>query len=306
MHTHILQRFRSHCPRQPALPWPSPRAPSPRLKPKPKPTLTTTQHTALLHQARHLLSTLSRANAGHLAPLSTVLAHTYGRTGRRRHELLAAATKLDVPRDQREGARQPAASLTPGESTTTSTSTSALPRMVELLMKAQRAQRGARLSRAPMKTLRAPVPAANSWGRAVPAGRARNIEARWRAKALRSVLPPLPRGEWERLRDLATGRRAWGGGVVRRRGRAVAERVRGENPHRVTGRFMRRLWGRVLVQCPVVEWEGEGGRWVVRWGGGRWEGRVVEVEEEAEAEAGRGDLFCFEGVDDDGRRLGLR
>ena len=33
--------------------------------------------------------------------------------------------------------------------------------------------------------------------------------------------------------------------------------------HRITKRFMRRLWAQVFAQCAVIEWEGE---WRVRWG----------------------------------------
>ena len=174
-----------------------------------------------------------------------------------------------------------------------------LPRTVELVVKAQRAQRGVRLSRTPMKTLRPVIPVADIWGRPVSVRRARGVQRRWVARARESVLPPLPRGEWERLRDLAAGRVRWGG-VVPRRGReaAAAGRVSGENPHALTPRYMRRLWGKVFVQCPVMEWDGKAGGWVVRWGkverggsGGLGEGRVHDA------------MLVFEGVDEDGRRL---
>ncbi|MCJ1431642.1 hypothetical protein MMC27_000997 [Xylographa pallens] len=285
-HARILARARQHHPRQPPLPWwERPRGPRPKRKPLTAP---------LLHQARRLLSTLRRANAGYPRPLESVLLHAYGRAGRRRHELLAALEKLDAPRDS-DAVRRLATSLADN----TGTGATLLPHTVELVVKAQRAQRGARLSRAPMKTLRPVMPAADIWGRPLPARRARGLQRRWVARARASVLPPLPRGEWERLRDLAAGRRPWGG-VVPRRGRAVwrAGRVNGENAHALTPRYMRRLWEKVFVQCPVMEWEGKAGAWVVRWGkverGGRGRSRNGRVHDA---------MFLFEGVDEDGRRL---
>ncbi|MCJ1378674.1 hypothetical protein MMC17_001773 [Xylographa soralifera] len=293
-HARILTRFRLYHPRKPTLPWwLRPRSPRRRTTP-----VTSTQRAHLLHQARQLLSTLARANAGHMRPLEHVLLHTYGRAGKRRHELLAALEKLDAPSDT-DAVRRLAASLAENTTEDGSGSPALLPPTVSLVVKAQRAQPGARLSRTAMKTLRPAGAVANVWGRAVPVRRARNAERRWVARARASVLPPLPRGEWERLRDLAAGRREWGGVVPRRGkgGRGVG-RVGGENPHALTPRFMRRLWERVFVQCPVMEWDGEAGAWGVRWGkverGGR--GRSV---------AGRVNdtMFLFEGVDEDGRRL---
>ena len=179
-----------------------------------------------------------------------------------------------------------------------------LPHTVELVVKAQRARRaqlGARLARLPMKTLAPVLPATNIWGRPLPERRARNIRRRWVARARESVLPPLPREEWQRLGDLAAGTVQWGGEVPRRgKEKRGVGRVHGENPHRVTGRFMRRLWGRVFVQCPVMEEKEEGG-WVVRWG-------KVEGGEVGRGREGRGseNLFLFEGVDEHGRRLDVR
>lgn len=53
----------------------------------------------LARSARHGLSVLQRANQGYQRPLEKVLFMSYGRTGKRRHELLAELMKPQVPRD---------------------------------------------------------------------------------------------------------------------------------------------------------------------------------------------------------------
>ncbi|KAI9792033.1 MAG: hypothetical protein M1835_008087 [Candelina submexicana] len=73
-------------------------------------------------------------------------------------------------------------------------------------------------------------------------------------------------------------------------------RNRREQPHKVTARLMRRMWGKVLSQCPLMSWDSEKGRWSVEWGS-------VDV---AKKESGRrvirsGKRDMVEGVDVNGR-----
>ncbi|MCJ1282169.1 hypothetical protein MMC26_001492 [Xylographa opegraphella] len=307
-HSRISTRFRQHHPHPHPPPWwtlPPPR----RSVPRPRP-LTPSQRGPLLRQAHRLLRTLRRATAGHRRPLALVLQHTYGRTGRRRHELLAVLARLDAPADT-AGVQRLAAALAAGKdvsppSSFSSSSPLLLPRTVELVLRAQRAQPAANLSRSPPKTLRPTIPLRNSWGRPVPRARVRAMQRRWVQRARASVLPPLPRAEWERLRGLAAGRGAWGGAVMRRAGagpgrgdgvgRTGWERRAGAgNPHVLSRRFMRRMWERVFVQCPVMEWDAGVGGWMVKWG---------EVERGRRGARGVGPMFLFEGVDEEGRRVG--
>ncbi|MCJ1392615.1 hypothetical protein MMC18_005485 [Xylographa bjoerkii] len=290
-HARIVSRFREYCPRKTTLPWWE-RPPGPKRKVK---IAYEAQRVTLFHQARKLLSILTRANAGHPDPLEKVLAHTYGRAGKRRHELLVALEKLDVPSDQ-DVVKQLAMSLANKHD---SGQIGLLPHTVELVVKAQRAQREVRLSRMPMKTLQPDIPKVSSWGRPFPVNRARNVEKKWRAKAMDSVLPPLPQNEWERLRDLASGKLKWGG-VVPRRGKDLwtPERVNGENPHKLTARYMRRLWVKIFVQCPIIIWDTKAGAWVVHWGKASRGGTAHSASEKL-----HDNTFLFEGVDDGGKRL---
>ncbi|MCJ1321537.1 hypothetical protein MMC15_006882 [Xylographa vitiligo] len=299
-HTRILARFRHHHRRHHPHKPPLPPSTDPRTTTTTTPRPAHKPATPLLAQARHALSTLRRANAGHLRPLETVLLHAYGRTGRRRHELMAALSRLDPPDETATPGRRAGHTTQSGGATApTPPPPLLLPHAVSVVLKAQRARRGGGLWRPPIKTLQPAIPPADVWGRAFPACRARGLRRRWVARARESVLPPLEGGEWERLRDLAAGRVAWGGAVPRGgRGREEG-RVGGRNPHRLTGRVMRRVWERMLVQCSVVVGEGRKGGWGVRWG-------EVERGGRGMGEGGRDAMGVFEGVDEDGRRLEVR
>lgn len=139
------------------------------------------------------------------------------------------------------------------------------------------------------------VPKLNSWLRPMPQSRVRNLTKRWYRDVLERVLPPLPREDWERLRNLAQGK-VEEGIVVQRRaskveelddqgvstaleaiiagGRAPVDRLQ-RDVHRITPRFMRKLWAEVFKQCPMMEWDGEEKRWSVIWGEHALSGRTV-------------------------------
>ena len=69
-------------------------------------------------------------------------------------------------------------------------------------------------------------------------------------------------------------------------------------PHELTPRYIRRLWEKVLVQCPMMQLDGKAwGGWDVRWGDAGAQREVVLVTE------GRGASDMFEGVDEAGRVL---
>jgi len=120
-------------------------------------------------------------------------------------------------------------------------------------------------------------------------------------------MPVLPEGEWERLWGLASGEVRWEG-VVKRRpggegGEKGGEKVRlggGKisRPHVITGRFMRRLWGRILSLCPVMTRSVErAAGWEVKWG---------DVQKSRKVGLGlrrEGKMFMFAGVDERGKRI---
>ncbi len=73
-------------------------------------------------------------------------------------------------------------------------------------------------------------------------------------------------------------------------------RNRKEQPHLITKRLMRRLWGKVLSQCPVMSWDTAKERWRVEWGA--VDRAMVEIRGPVVGVGGRG---WFEGVDEMGR-----
>ncbi|KAI9696735.1 MAG: hypothetical protein M1836_005097 [Candelina mexicana] len=73
-------------------------------------------------------------------------------------------------------------------------------------------------------------------------------------------------------------------------------RNRREQPHKITARLMRRMWGKVLSQCPLISWDSEKGRWSVEWGN-----VDVAKKESGRRVMGSGKRDMFEGVDVNGR-----
>lgn len=172
-----------------------------------------------------------------------------------------------------EGEKEPLPSLTP--------------QMHALLLSHTRAEPPTLTRRNPsVKNLTPDVPKLNSWLRPMPQSRVRNLTKKWYRDVLERVLPPLPKEEWERLRSLARGKDVDDVTVKRRSkmeeleagsgvsialrsivaGGRVPSRKPGRDVHRITPRLMRRLWTKVFVQCPLMEWDGEKERWITIWG----------------------------------------
>ncbi|MCJ1245707.1 hypothetical protein MMC30_002911 [Trapelia coarctata] len=235
-HSRIVARFREYNPRTNVPWWELPK------KTKIK-TVDPVSRIKLLHAARKYLSVLVRANLGVDRCLENVLAHTYGRIGKRRHELLAhleaqsapvlkdhesvkklsaaLAETQDIDPQSTKGSKTPP-TIQPNNPHITTKPTlatfraSPLSPALKALLKAQRAQ-SLPNDRTAITTFTPQIPDLNSWQRSFPIRRARNIQKRWHKKALDRLLPPLPLYEFERLRDLASGRAKWEGVVPRRR-----------------------------------------------------------------------------------------
>lgn len=278
LHRHVLYSFRVHCPRPPISP----------------PTIVPERLTSLLHKARKGVSVLRRANEGYLGPLTKVLYLTYGRTGRRRRQLmLPLTTTPPTPQDHKavEAAGQLLAESTseygPGWK----------PRpLVQAMINSQAKQlskfeNGVR----PQGILgrKLDIPETNIWGRPMPLCRIKNTQRRWFADVLDSIFPPLPEAEWKRLEALATGTRPWSGPIPRRQKAQVDDAEDTEHisaltgrllvhgpeksesaqswrtighPHRITPRLMRRLWTKVFALTPLVTWDTSRRKWTVQWG----------------------------------------
>ncbi|MCJ1483829.1 hypothetical protein MMC06_003997 [Schaereria dolodes] len=244
-----------------------------------------------LRDARKALNTLSRANDGHLGPLEKILALTYGRMGKRKYELMEFLRVPDTPQDHLAVAQLSATSINniaEGPRLTT---------RLEALAKAQRRQNALTLGKPAIKQLKPELPKTNAWGRPLPVKRKRNMEKEWYAKTLDRILPPLPEGEWEHLRGLSNGTIKWQG-LVRRRGtlRVVHSSSVSCHPHRLTPRYMKRLWAKVFLRCPLMKWDALSSRWIVQWGYVDGSARLNTMDQSVEY-----DTHLFEGVDHDGR-----
>jgi len=286
---HVVSRFRAYHPGS-TLP-----ATSHRKKPSHP---VEQRRLALLKTARRSLLYLQRANDGHPQHLGNILSTTYGRLGKRRHQLLKGLKTPDIPVDQAaiERLSDPNSQGVPQPS-----------QQLLALVKSQAKRRRSPFSRSNTPTLAPQIPQKNSWGRPMPVKRVRNIKRRWYAQALDRIMPPLPEVEWERLRKLASGESPWEGHVPRR-GQVGTEgyakgTVRGQGfrstPHVLTPRYMRRLWAKIFAQCPLMRpnpimrtgWE-------VKWGDVKG-GKAMALKPKTQFN-GSG-FAMFEGVDESGK-----
>lgn len=280
--SHIVYRFRKYCPRQhPGLPSKEQTEDPECIK----------RISKLFKEGDSKLKLLIRANDGYPDELHKVLAVTYGRSGKRKHELLRVLKAEDNPLDVTSLARL----CSPFKR---KKKIPHLTRTMAALAKSQKGQKTLGFDKAPIKNLKPVIDNENAWGRPMPSNRAENQRIKWYAMTLDALLPPLPEHEWQRLGGLASGRVPWEGPVPRRRQAAVsagsdkeahngasAENVSKEsqgseysfwnkeyipdvktNPHKLTPRYMRNLWARVFVQCPLMTWDVERKRWNVQWG----------------------------------------
>ncbi|KAJ5240914.1 uncharacterized protein N7469_002505 [Penicillium citrinum] len=222
-----------------------------------------------LQQARHGLSVLRRANEGYQGPLEKVLFLSYGRIGKRRHELLNEFLKPPVPKDT-EAVKaliaQPAQYDDGWEP----------PEIVMDLVKSQMHNGVVMTSRRrPRLTKLEPViPKKNSWDRPVPLVRRRNIRKKWYQTTLDCLYPPLPERELGILDGLLARTIPWEP-VKRRKIPSTASSSRPTTddaildflvdgpqkshtfrkyvlgrPHIFTSRFMHRQWRRISALVP--------------------------------------------------------
>lgn len=216
-HGHIIERYRKYNPRPSRTSY--------------SPTLTPDRRRSLHKEARKGLLFLQRANDGHPTHLLRVLAMAYGRTGKKRHELLnlvvspSSSNRDSSPMDEEALARL--SELITKNSCDSRIEkpiparvrprTSEGPRLgprLEALVVAQKTQRA---SNVPNKIAKTPsIPKTNKWGHSMPRTRVVNMKRRWYAEVLSKIMPPLPESDWKMLRDLALGR-VQSKGTLRRR-----------------------------------------------------------------------------------------
>lgn len=230
VHRHVLRRFREYHPPQGKHRDHKDHLENPAFSPQ--------RIRGALKNAWKGLNFLRRVNEGEVAPLQQLLLLTYGRTGRRRHELMETLLIPDAVSES-EAVRlwqaEVAATLDPSETITGIPKAVAeaprrngkphkyeisqrYSRLRALLESQRRYARPVELRRAKLKLTYLEVPLTNIWMRPFPRKRERNMVRKWYASILDKVFPPLPEDEWERLRDLVSGVRKWHGFKRRRPG----------------------------------------------------------------------------------------
>lgn len=164
-----------------------------------------------LRQAGHGLRYLRAANAGDMARMRRVLLLAFGRIGRRRRELLDRLIRKDPPADSaalQELIRAEERPLGEPDDWLTKWDVGKIQTFL-----ASQAQAGIRSSPRPdIKSTqldpRKNIPTENIWGRPLHPRLARTkLKKAWK-KLIDRVLPPVAEGEWELLRDLASGKKA--------------------------------------------------------------------------------------------------
>ena len=193
--------------------------------------------------------------------LTRVLYNTYGRTGKRRHELLKPYLQPDIPKDPTE-LQLPCAKV--------ESSMLELPKALKLLGQTQTQHtemKAARVIHRFKKYTEPVLPPTNIWGRNMPQKRIANAKRRRYNDLLERLLPPIPQDEWDRLRSLAMGQISYSGPLARRiRLPGLPELPHVEDRHILTRRFMRRLWAKVFLQCPTMSYDAVKGQWSIVWG----------------------------------------
>ncbi|KAF2456272.1 hypothetical protein BDY21DRAFT_59381 [Lineolata rhizophorae] len=166
-----------------------------------------------LKEARHELRLLRRAADGHERSLLQVLLHAYGRKGKRYHHFLTEVLTTAAPGSSAE--ETPSEPLQP----------SWIPEHMERIPSAQDvfkyriSPRFARLNalvqsqvevgprtRRPLRRATFSTPASNVWKRTMPVKRQMNQFKKEHTDFLSRIFLPVPESDWERLRDLASGR----------------------------------------------------------------------------------------------------
>ena len=297
----------------------------------------------LLAEGRSELQFLKRANSGAAGPLTKVLEQTYGRRGKRKHELMKdLAPPLETPMNShdlrllsealndRSSSSKNKKSNDSNDGSRTDETKGAPHTHFPLfsdkliaLLKSQMKQKQDHFSKPLPKSTEPKIPEKNSWGRPMPVGRVKNLSKAWYAETLDRAMPPLPEAEWLHLGELASGKIPWAGPRERRAHRTyswetdldegqmtwsatktAAQRARDEltrarEAHTLTPRYMRRLWGSVFAQCPVMVWDVEKAKWDVKWG-------RVDDEKEIVLSVDRpvfDEFWAFAGVNEKGKVL---
>lgn len=268
MHSHVISRYRAVSARH--------------LKAGPQMSQAATM-------AKHAYSLLRRANEGYQRPLEKVLLQSYGRTGKRRHELLSDMLNSHLPQDTASLKEYLAQMVDYGDGwkPPVIVHTLALAHMTHPVVTANRI-------RPLIKRLSPPIPATNIWGKELCHSRKRNIRSRWYNYTLSALMPPIPEKELNQLDGLISGTVQWKAVKRRKTGttslpesdsgswyesdaslftflsrgpekEATFEEYANGRPHKITPRFMRHRWRRLSSLIPRPYWNPVVNKWRFVW-----------------------------------------
>ncbi|KAJ5728222.1 hypothetical protein N7493_004552 [Penicillium malachiteum] len=233
----------------------------------------------LTRAAKQGLTLLHRANEGYSRALDRVMLMSYGRIGKRRHELVAQLLSPKVP-ENTEALRDLINSVPEFEDGWVA------PEIITALIKSQMNHGVFTASRVrpQIKSSEPVVPEKNIWGRPLSRSRRFNIRHAWYHEILFSVLPPLPERDLEIMQGLIAGTIPWKSRKQRpvqppatkndivldfltdgpQKENTFGPYVNGR-PHNITTRFMQRQWRRISALVPRIHWNDVSKRWNFDW-----------------------------------------
>ncbi|KAL1888893.1 hypothetical protein Sste5346_009277 [Sporothrix stenoceras] len=159
-----------------------------------------------LRQALHGFRNLRAANLGDMGRMRRVLLLTFGRIGWRRHDLLEDLCRQTQPANsaQLEDQIRETQAASPRDWLESWNK--------EKILAFAKSQSSRTLHNSPRPEMtwrkldpKSAIPPMNIWGKPFADKPARSKEMKWWKMCLNRILPPLPRGEWELLEQLATG-----------------------------------------------------------------------------------------------------
>ncbi|ODA82731.1 hypothetical protein RJ55_01240 [Drechmeria coniospora] len=192
---------------------------------------------AHLVRARNVLRTLRAANSGDKAAMGGLMARAFGRSGRRRRDLLLRFAKFQGPGDW--GALEALLDKTPAcrDASTTSTTPTRpsdeprapgkrrhlflekwdLEKLTQFLHSQKQQQGRTKSTTSWLGSVKSTdqnqlVPERNIWGKPPVESLVRTKRAKWWKRTVDKMMPPLGRGEWDllaRLSDGAQEEREW-------------------------------------------------------------------------------------------------
>lgn len=241
-------------------------------------------------EARRSLAWLRRANEGERDCLLKVMLMAYGRTGKRRHELMQPLLPLKSRDDRTTVMEDVLSAQERGQDSRPGKESRKLDLTPQLraLLKSQIKAAPPALTRRNPRRIDPVIPELNNWLRPMPQKRIKNMKQKQYAHLLDRVQPPLPEDDWIRLHNIVSGKSAVEGPIARRPfpkggdhsavdgsalemvvqyGKVPSKVFEKKDAHTITSRFMRRLYADVFSQCSFMELEeGSTDQWKIIWG----------------------------------------